>query len=396
MCKTKTLFVLLLALRCVVSKTRVGIIGLPNVGKSTLFNALARKSLAQAANFPFCTIEPNIAPIAVPDAHLVRLAALANSRRAVPATIDWVDVAGLVRGASRGEGLGNQFLATARECNALCHVVRTFEDVDTIHVEGRVDPVADAEVINVELILADLAHAARRLEKTTCQGEERDALEAVVAVMEKGMPARSAGLSAAAAFTVKSLGLLTLKPVLYAFNVDECDFALDTDKARKHAEAIFDSIQHSDPSTDAWAVVSAKLEAEVSQLSEDAQLAYLETCGMESDGKPLDEALSYNVLPTAVRSLLNLGLVFTGPGVPPERSCTTRAHLHKRGRLTAEALAGRIHGTIEKGFITAEVAPAADLLQHASFGAAREAGCVRTEGRTGALCDGDVVHVRWK
>lgn len=389
---------LLVLLRCVTSKTKVGIIGLPNVGKSTLFNALARKSLAQAANFPFCTIEPNIAPIAVPDAHLVRLAALANSRRAVPATIDWVDVAGLVRGASRGEGLGNQFLATARECDALCHVVRTFEDVDTIHVEGRVDPVADAEVINVELILADLAHAARRLEETTCQGEERDALEAVVAVMEKGLPARSAGLSAAAAFALKSMGLLTLKPVLYAFNVDEIDFTLDPEKARTDAAVTFEAIQHSDPCTDNWTVVSAKLEAEVAQLDGDAQLAYLETCGMEpsADGRPLDEVMSYNVLPTAVRSLLNLGLVFTGPGVPPERSRTTRAHLHKRGKLTAEALAGRIHGTIEKGFITAEVAPAADLLQHASFGAAREAGCVRTEGRTGELRDGDVIHVRWK
>ena len=171
-----------------VMKVRVGIIGLPNVGKSTLFNALARKSLAQAANFPFCTIEPNVARLGVPDAQLgERLQAFAGVERHVSATIEWVDIAGLAKGASRGEGLGNKFLGTARDCDALCHVVRAFEDPDTIHVEGRVDPAEDVELINLELLLADLAHVEHRLERSTCRaGEERQALEAVAAGLRVG------------------------------------------------------------------------------------------------------------------------------------------------------------------------------------------------------------------
>ena len=270
-------------------KVRVGILGLPNVGKSTLFNALAQKSLAQAANFPFCTIEPNIAPIAVPDEHLgERLRALAGLERTVPATIEWVDIAGLAKGASRGEGLGNKFLGTARDCDAICHVVRIFEDPDTIHVEGRVDPAADAEVVNLELLLADLAHAERRLEKASCRGEEREALEAVVSCLQRGEPARAAGLSEGARLSIKSMGtpgwgsnnhqqsavagalpqlsqsrgpcvgtgLLTLKPVLYAFNVDEADYTLDQQAARAAAAAVLARIRHRDPSTDALVLVS--------------------------------------------------------------------------------------------------------------------------------------------
>ena len=220
------------------SKIRVGIVGLPNVGKSTLFNALAQQSLAQAANFPFCTIEPNVAPIAVPSDHLHDLSAFAGTTRTVPATIEWVDIAGLAKGASRGEGLGNKFLGTARECDALCHVVRAFADPGIVHVDGKMDPAADAEAINLELLLADAAHVERRLEKTTCRGEEREALEVVLEGLQRGVPARAAGLTDAQLRNagVRSMGLLTLKPVLYTFNVDEEDFA-PTLPARDEASA---------------------------------------------------------------------------------------------------------------------------------------------------------------
>lgn len=202
-------------------KCRVGVLGLPNVGKSTLFNSLARQAIAQVENFPFCTIEANVAPIAVPDVYLHDLGSLAGSRRTVPATMDWVDVAGLVRGASRGEGLGNRFLAVARECDAICHVVRAFDDANIIHVDGRVkaDPLADAEVVNLELILADLQHVERRLEKTTCTGEERETLESIAGALREGKPARVLGLAGTSLRSVKSMGLLTLKPVLCAHSL---------------------------------------------------------------------------------------------------------------------------------------------------------------------------------
>jgi len=219
-------------------KIRVGICGLANVGKSTLYNALVQKSLAQAGNFPFCTIEPNRSPIAVPDEYLHDLGTLANSKRTVPAAMEWVDVAGLIKNAHRGEGLGNRFLATLRECDAICHLIRTFEDKDIVHVDGKVNPVDDAEVVNLELLLADLAHVERRLEKTTCRREERAALEAVGAGLRKGIPARAIGLSEDEVFSIKSMGLLTLKPVLYAFNVDEVDFTLGRSEALASAEKI--------------------------------------------------------------------------------------------------------------------------------------------------------------
>lgn len=394
-------------------KVRVGIIGLPNVGKSTLFNALARKSLAQAANFPFCTIEPNVARIGVPDAQLgERLQAFAGVERAVSATIEWVDIAGLAKGASRGEGLGNKFLGTARDCDALCHVVRAFEDTDTIHVEGRVDPAEDIEVINLELLLADLAHVERRLERSTCRDAERDALETVAAGLRAGIPARAVGLCGQGCLAVKSMGLLTLKPLMYAFNVDEADFALGRQAAREAAEAALRSSTRAERQAtaagntgvtpnlatdlaaelDAFSLVSAQLESDLAALGSDEQAEYLEDLGLEAGPCPL----SHTVLPSMVLKLLGLGLVYTGPGVPRESTGTVKAHLLRQGSLTAEDLAGRLHGDILRGFMCAEVAPAAALLQHESYGRAREAGCVRTEGRGYALESDDVVLIKWK
>ena len=213
-------------------RIRVGIVGLPNIGKSSLFNALARKSIAQAENFPFCTIEPNVALIPVPDANLPGLAKMADSNKVVPAAIEFLDVAGLVAGASRGEGLGNRFLATIRECHAICHLVRYFEDIDIVHVDGRVDPKKDAEAVNLELLLADIAHIERRLEKTNCRGEERETLELLLPDLHRGIPARSMDLPPSGLLAIKSMGLLTLKPVLYVFNVDEVDFLFAKEDAR--------------------------------------------------------------------------------------------------------------------------------------------------------------------
>ena len=375
-------------------KIRVGILGLPNVGKSTLFNALVQQSIAQAANFPFCTIEPNVAPVAVPDAHLQQLGSFAGSQRTVSATMDWVDVAGLAKGAHRGEGLGNRFLATARECDAICHVLRVFDDPETIHVDGRVDPVADAEVVNLELILADLAHVERRLEKVSCKGKERETLEAVAAGLQRGVPARTLGLSEAAALAIRSMGLLTLKPVLYAFNVDEIDLYLAREEATARASVILNSIQYCDPTRDAFTLVSAKVEAEVSARSKAEQREYLDGLGI-APTHSMQAAFSYHVLPSMVRSLLGLAVVYTGPGVPPQRSRTTKAHMFRRGTLTAAGLAARIHGEIQRGFVCAEVVPALALLEHASFSEAKQSGCIRTEGKDYLVCDSDVVLVKW-
>jgi len=367
--------------------------------QSTLFNAIAKKSIAFTANYPFATIDPNIAPVAVPDEYLLSVATLADSIQAVPATMEWIDVAGLAKGAHRGEGLGNRFLATLRECDAICHLVRVFADVDIIHVDGAVDPVEDAEVINLELVLADLAHTERRLAKTTCQGLERETLERVQAGLKEGVPARAAGLTESQAFSIKSMGLLTLKPVLYALNVDDVDLLLDRDQAMARGKEMLSCIQYCDPSTAMFTLVSAKIEAELSAKDSKEQAAYLQDLGVEllvEKGQEVDRLLCHTVLPGKIRELLDLGLIYTGPGVPLERSRTTKAYLVRNGSWTVDDLAGRLHGDIQNGFLRAEVTPASRLLEHDNYLSAKEAGCIRTEGRDCILNSGDVVLIKWK
>jgi GTP-binding protein YchF len=377
-------------------KVKVGIVGLPNVGKSTLFNALAQSSVAQAANFPFCTIEPNTAPIAIPDDNLDALKRVAQHNKAVPATLTWIDVAGLVRGASRGEGLGNRFLATIRECDAILHVVRYFENDDIVHVDGKVDPVGDAEVVNLELIFADLAQVEKRLERGNCVGEEREALEKVQVGLSDGKLARSLGLNEGELKAIKSMGMLTLKPVLYAFNVDDVDFTFGKTEAVEQAEKIFHSIQYCDPKRDMFTLVSAELEAEVSSRTLHEQEQYLTSLGLDIDKSNVNEMLSYHSLPLKVMELLNLSLCYTGPGVPPEKSKTTKSYLFQQDSRTAWDMAGRLHGEIQRGFQRAEIIKVADLLGQDSYTLAKESGCVRTEGKEYVMNNDEVILIKWR
>lgn len=403
-------------------KCRVGLLGLPNVGKSSLFNALAQQSIAAAANFPFCTVDPNISPIPVPDTYLDALGRMADSTTHRPATMDWIDVAGLAPRAHRVEGLGNRFLGTLRECHALCHVVRVFDDptgsiveqdATVHHVTGRVDPVQDVQLIQLELILADLDHVQRRLAKTTCQGTERETLDRIVVMLEAGKPARTLDLSIEECLSIKSMGLLTLKPVLYAFNVDEVDFTLGREQANKRIrDEILPQLSQEDKRgddgsfTDEYALVSAKLEADMYQRFPDHQerFDYLVTeFAMDNDSpidsiRAMEDLFSYTVLPNKIRRLLDLALVYTGPGVPPERSRTTRAHLFSPSReaWTAHDLAGRLHGDIQRGFIRADVISATELVRFGTLSAAKEAGRVRSEGRNYRIAPDDVVLIKWK
>ncbi|MGR3719175.1 MAG: redox-regulated ATPase YchF [Paracoccus sp. (in: a-proteobacteria)] len=357
---------------------RMGIVGLPNVGKSTLFNALTRTAAAQAANFPFCTIEPNVGEVAVPDPRLDRLAAIAHSKQIIPTRITFVDIAGLVKGASKGEGLGNQFLANIREVDAIAHVLRCFEDGDVTHVEGRVDPIADAEVIETELMIADMESIERRLTNLArkLKGGDKEALQQQVLLqraleaLEAGRPARSVEVAEDDRKAWSMLQLLTAKPVLFVCNVDEASAAGgNSQSARVARMAEAQGMGH--------VVISARIEEEISQLEPEEQQMFLSEMGLAEAG--LDRLIR------AGYALLGLQTYFT---VGPKEA---RAWTIRRGTLAPQA-AGEIHGDFEKGFIRAETVGYDDYVAGNGEAGARESGKLRVEGKTYEVRDGDVLH----
>jgi GTP-binding protein YchF len=357
-----------------------GIVGLPNVGKSTLFNALTATASAQAANYPFCTIEPNVGRVAVPDSRLATLARIGKSARVVPTSLEFVDIAGLVRGASKGEGLGNQFLANIREVDAIVHVLRCFEDADVTHVEGSVDPVRDAETVETELMLADLESLERRLPalaKRARGGDRETAAQAVLvermlATLRAGRPARAA-IEPGEEALARSLGLMTTKPVLYVSNVEEASAACGNALSQRVAQmAAAKGAGH--------VVVSAAIEAEISLLSEADKPGFLESLGLSDSG--LDRVIR------AGYALLGLITYFT---VGPKEA---RAWTIVKGTKAPQA-AGVIHGDFERGFIAAETIAYDDYVAFGGEQGAKEAGRIRIEGRDYVVRDGDVMLFRF-
>ncbi|MCR4265757.1 redox-regulated ATPase YchF [Nitratireductor sp. ZSWI3] len=358
---------------------KCGIVGLPNVGKSTLFNALTKTAAAQAANYPFCTIEPNTGEVAVPDPRLRKIAGVTGSKEIIPTRISFVDIAGLVRGASKGEGLGNQFLANIREVDAIVHVLRCFEDDDITHVEGRIDPVADAETVETELMLADLESLERRTAQTQkrATGKDKEAMavlpmmEKALALLQDGKPVRLMldGIAAEDLKILRGLNLLTSKPVLYVCNVAEVDAA----GGNEHSKAVEAMAEAQGAKS---VVISAAIEAEVAQLPDAEAAEYLEAMGLEEPG--LDRLIR------AGYELLDLITFFTSG--PKE----TRAWTVQKGSKAPQA-AGVIHSDFERGFIRAQTIGYNDFVTLGGEVAAREAGKARDEGKEYVVTDGDVM-----
>ncbi|MBC1219723.1 redox-regulated ATPase YchF [Nostoc sp. UCD121] len=359
---------------------RAGIVGLPNVGKSTLFNAVVANAKAEAANFPFCTIEPNVGVVAVPDERLNVLAKIASSVQTIPARVEFVDIAGLVKGASQGEGLGNQFLSHIREVDAIVHVVRCFENDDIIHVAGSVDPARDIEIINIELGLSDLSQIERRIDRTRKQARtSKDAqfeitvLEKLAAALNEGKSVRQVSLNEEEEVIIKGLDLLTYKPIIYAANVSEDELAT--------GNHFVETVRQIAATENAQVViVSAQVEAELVELPEEDKADFLASLGVEEGG--------LKSLIRATYSLLGLRTYFTcGPK-------ETRAWTINAG-MSAPQAAGVIHSDFERGFIRAETVAYKDLVTTGSMNAAKEKGLVRSEGKEYVVQEGDVMLFRF-
>ncbi len=360
---------------------KCGIVGLPNVGKSTLFNALTQTAAAQAANYPFCTIEPNVGDVAVPDPRLDTLAAIAGSKEIIPTRITFVDIAGIVRGASKGEGLGNQFLANIREVDAIAHVVRCFENGDITHVEGRIDPIADIETIETELMLADLDSLEKRiapLEKKAKSGdkdakEQVSIMERCLVLLRDGKPARLAEYTPEEERNFRMLNLLTAKPVLYVCNVEEAS----AHDGNTFSAKVFERAKHEGAKA---VVVSAQIESEIAVMDAADQKDYLDAVGLDEPG--------LNRVIRAGYELLELLTYFT---VGPKEA---RAWTITKGTKAPQA-AGVIHTDFEKGFIRAETISYGDYVSSKGEAGARDAGKFRLEGKEYVVADGDVLHFRF-
>lgn len=358
-----------------------GIVGLPNVGKSTLFNALTKTASAQAANYPFCTVEPNVGRVGVPDPRLTQLAALAKSQKVIPTTLEFVDIAGLIKGASKGEGLGNQFLGNIRQVDAIIHVLRCFENDDITHVEDRIDPLADKEIIETELLLADIDTLEKRqqtLSKKARSGdkeakEQLNLIEKILPPLQDGKAARFLEIHADDKPLFDQLHLLTAKPVLYICNVNEDEAAKGNAWSTKVSEAAATEGAHA-------VVISASIEAEIATMDKEEQTEFLESLGLQESG--LDRLIHHGY------QLLNLLTFFTVG--PKEARAWTTVH-----GATAPQAAGKIHTDFERGFICAETIAFDDYIACGSETVAKDQGKLRQEGRDYVVHDGDVFHFRF-